>query len=170
MKQQKIIQELARNKHVFKGLLVDVEKDEYLWKFNPDKWCLLEIVCHLFDEEREDFRTRTKLVLEDPKLPLPPFDPTAWPQDRAYIQQNYNDKVYSFLNERDQSIDWLQSLKDPQWNNAYQHPKFGTRSASLFLANWLAHDYLHMRQILTLKYKYLEQLSEEPLNYAGDGW
>ena len=167
MKHQKIIQELSRNKDIFNGLLKGLSKEEYLWKFDTNKWCLLEIVCHLFDEEREDFRTRTKLVLQDPKLPLPSFDPTDWPQDRAYIQQNYNDKVFSFLNERDQSIDWLQSLKDPQWTNAYQHPKFGAMSASLFLANWLAHDYLHIRQILTLKYKYLEQLSRESLNYAG---
>lgn len=168
MKHQKIIQELSRNKDIFNGLLNGASKEEYLWKLNTNKWCLLEIVCHLFDEEREDFRTRTKLVLQDPALPLPRFDPTAWPQERAYIQQNYNDKVYSFLNERDQSIHWLQSLKDPQWNNAYQHPKFGAMSASLFLANWLAHDYLHIRQILTLKYTYLEQLSGESLSYAGD--
>ena len=167
MNDQKIIQELSRNKDIFKGLLLNVSKEEYLWKINTDKWCLLEIVCHLFDEEREDFRTRTKLVLQDPELPLPPFDPTAWPKDRAYIKQNYNDKVYNFLNERDQSIDWLQSLKDPPWNNAFLHPKFGDMSASLFLANWLAHDYLHIRQILTLKYKYLEQFSGVSLSYAG---
>ena len=168
MKHQKIIKELSRNKDIFNGLINGVSKEEYLWKWNPDKWCLLEIVCHLFDEEREDFRIRTKLVLQDPTLPLPPFDPTAWPLERAYIQQNYNNKVYSFLNERDQSIDWLQSLKEPKWDNAFQHSKFGAMSAGLFLANWLAHDYLHLRQILTLKYKYLEQLSGESLKYAGD--
>ena len=169
MKHRKIINELSKNRTIFNDLLKDVPEKEYLWKWNPDKWCLLEIVCHLFDEEREDFRTRTKLVLQDPTIPLPPFDPTVWPLDRAYFQQNYNDKVYCFLNERDQSIDWLQTLKDPKWDNAFQHPKFGAMSAGLFLANWLAHDYLHLRQILTLKYKYLEQLSGESLSYAG-GW
>jgi len=167
MKHQKIIQALARNKNIFKELLKEVSQEEYLWKINSEKWCLLEIVCHLFDEEREDFRTRTKLVLQDPKIPLPTFDPTKWPKERAYLQQNYDEKVYNFLNERDQSLDWLQSLKNPQWDNAYQHPKLGEMSASLFLANWLAHDYLHIRQILTLKFKYLEQLSQEPLTYAG---
>ena len=88
MKHQKIIQELSRNKDIFNGLLKGLSKEEYLWKFDTNKWCLLEIVCHLFDEEREDFRTRTKLVLQDPKLHIHSFDPTDWPQDRAYIQQN----------------------------------------------------------------------------------
>jgi len=168
MKHQKIIKGLARNKNIFKELLMEVSKEEYLWKINPQKWCLLEIVCHLLDEEREDFRIRTKLVLQDPKLPLPQFDPTKWPLEREYILQNYAEMLNSFLNERDQSIYWLNSLKNPKWNNVYQHPKFGAMSASLFLANWLAHDYLHIRQILTLKYNYLEQLSKESLNYAGE--
>ncbi|MEM6429633.1 MAG: hypothetical protein AAF708_10365 [Deinococcota bacterium] len=28
-------------------------------------------------------------------------------------------------------------------------------SAQFFLENWLAHDYLHMRQVVKLKYDYL---------------
>ena len=169
MKHQNIIQKLAKNRALYKILLNNVPEAEFLWKINPEKWCLLEIVCHLFDEEREDFRTRTKLILQDPKLPLLPFDPTKWPLERDYMQQNYDEKLYNFLNERDQSIDWLQSLKNPKWDNAYLHPKFGAMSATLFLANWLAHDYLHIRQILRLKYQYLKQFSGEYLNYAG-GW
>ena len=60
MKHQIIIQKLAKNRALYKILLNNVPEAEFLWKINPEKWCLLEIVCHLFDEEREDFRTRTK--------------------------------------------------------------------------------------------------------------
>ena len=169
MKHQKIIKELSRNKEVFKYLLKGIKKEKYLWKFEPAKWCLLEIICHLFDEECEDFRIRTKLVLQDPNLKLPSFDPTSCVKDRAYLDQNYNEKLHNFLNEREQSIDWLKSLKNPKWSNAYEHPKFGAMSASLFLSNWLAHDYLHIKQIMALKYKFLEEFSGEPLKYAG-GW
>jgi len=41
-------------------------------------------------------------------------------------------------------------------------------SASLFLSNWLAHDYLHIKQIIALKYKFLEQFSGVSIKYAGD--
>ncbi len=41
-------------------------------------------------------------------------------------------------------------------------------SAQLFLNNWLAHDLLHIRQILSIKFNYLKENTEEPLNYAGD--
>jgi hypothetical protein len=38
----------------------------------------------------------------------------------------------------------------------------------MIFANWLAHDYLHIRQILRLKYEYLKSISEEDLSYAGE--
>ena len=39
---------------------------------------------------------------------------------------------------------------------------------SCFSPNWLAHDYLHIRQIIRLKFAYLQQLSKEDLSYAGN--
>lgn len=164
----KIIQELARNKLVFKELLNGLPEEEYLWKQNPDKWCLLEIICHLYDEEREDFRTRTKQVLTSPELPLPKIDPVGWVNERKYLQQNFSEKLKDFLFEREQSVKWLQTLKNPGWNNAYNHPKLGKMTARLFLSNWLAHDYLHIRQITKLRYEYLKFKSAEDLSYAGN--
>ncbi len=163
-----IITELARNKDVFSSFLSGLTQEQYLWKTHPEKWCLLEICCHLYDEEREDFRTRTKYVLETPDLPLPTFDPTKWVTERAYMQQDFESMLAKFLKERERSVEWLQSLSSPKWDNAYNHPKFGKMTAELFLTNWLAHDYLHMRQILTLKFDYLKQLTRESLTYAGN--
>jgi len=168
MSQNKIIQELDRNKFVFKELLLGLDKENYLWKQSPEKWCLLEIICHLYDEEREDFRARTKHVLETPELDLIPFDQLAWIEERKYIQQNYADILSRFLIEREQSVAWLESLKNPIWDRAIDHPKFGKMSAQLFLVNWVAHDYLHIKQILKLKFDYLKHKTEECLEYAGN--
>jgi hypothetical protein len=167
MNYKPITQELSKNINVFKGLLSGLTEEEYVWKPNPNKWCMLEIICHLYDEEREDFRTRTKLVLETPEEALPPIDPTGWVQERRYMEQNFDDKLNAFLKEREQSIDWLQSLQSPNWDNAYNHPKFGPMTAKMFLSNWLAHDYLHIRQITRLKYDHLGTITGENLNYAG---
>lgn len=168
MNYNEIINGLKENKNVFKTLLSELTEEKYLWKPNPDKWCLLEIVCHLYDEEREDFKARTRHVLETPTAPLPPIDPQRWVDERRYIKQNYTDKLNEFLAEREQSVKWLQSLTNPNWDNAYEHQKFGKMSAKMFLSNWLAHDYLHIRQIIKLKYDYLKQLNNEDLNYAGN--
>jgi len=168
MEPQLIYNELARNKDVFYNLLKDISKREYIWSQEKGKWCLLEIVCHLYDEEKEDFRTRVKCVLDDPNIPPPAFNPLVWVKERNYIDQDYNQVLDNFLAEREKSVSWLNSLKSPKWDNTYHHPKIGPMSAQLFLSNWLAHDYLHIRQIVKLKFDLLKQISKESLNYAGN--
>jgi hypothetical protein len=168
MNYTKIILELSRNKAVFKDLLKDLKQEEFLWKQSKKKWCLLEIICHLYDEEREDFRTRTKHLLETPKLDLVPFDQLAWIKDRKYIQQNYSETLSKFLRERELSVKWLSSLKSPDWDRAIDHPKFGQMTAKMFLVSWLAHDYLHLRQILKLKFDFIKFRTNESLEYAGN--
>ncbi|MEX0968585.1 MAG: DinB family protein [Bacteroidia bacterium] len=168
MEQTAIIKELSGNRGVFKELLTGLTIEEYLWKIKPEKWCLLEIICHLYDEEREDFRARVKHVLETPTELLPSIDPPGWVNEREYLQQSFKDILKRFLKEREQSVEWLQSLQSPKWDNAYSHPKFGQMTAKMFLSNWLAHDYLHIRQILKLKFDYLRQHTGESLTYAGE--
>lgn len=162
-----ILRQLKQNKDVFISLLKGVDKDMYLWKQAPEKWCLLEIVCHLYDEECEDFRYRTQWILEKPNTIPPPISPVEWVTKRHYMQQDYNTMLQKFLNERDKSIEWISSLENPAWENSYVHPKMGKLTAKHFYDNWLAHDYLHFRQITKLKFDYLNHFSEEDLYYAG---
>lgn len=163
-----IIEELARNRTVFAGLLQDCPAVLRTWKSSEEAWSLLEIVCHLHDEEREDFRQRVRLVLEDPSQSLPPFNPLEWVSTRDYARQDYQTKLSAFLTERDQSIQWLLSLQSPQWDNTYQHASLGPMSAGLFLANWLAHDQQHIRQINRLKRQFLQEQTGMDLRYAGN--
>ena len=163
-----IIYNLKRNSEVFKAILKGLPKEEYLWKPSPEKWCILEILCHLHDEEKEDFRARTKGTLDDPTKEFIPIDPPTWVEEREYIKQNYEEMLDKFLIERKKSIEWLMSLKNPNWNNTYQHPILGEMTASLFLSNWLAHDYLHIRQIIKTRFDHFRLTSSENLDYAGN--
>jgi len=167
MRHSEIIEKLAGNRAVFTGLLKNKSRTEYLWKPKESKWCLLEIVCHLLDEEKEDFRTRVKQTLEKPSTPPPPIDPVNWVIQRKYIEQNYSEMVDRFLDERMKSIDWLQGLKNPDWSSSYRHPELGALTSEHFLTNWLAHDVLHFRQIIKLQYQYLKNSTEIDLIYAG---
>ena len=162
-----VIEQLSQNKVLFHNILKDCDEKMFLWKQSPEKWCLLEIVCHLYDEERDDFRFRTQWVLEKPNETPPPFDPINWVTEHRYIEQDYAEILDKFMDERQHSIDWLKTLENPKWDNAYEHTKMGTITAEYFFNNWLAHDYLHLRQILKLKFDYLKQRFGGNLNYAG---
>jgi hypothetical protein len=167
MNHNRIIECLDENRQVFSSILLNKKQDEYLWKPEPEKWCILEVVCHLYDEEREDFRTRVKYTLQSPDKPLPMFDPIAWVKDRKYMEQDYHKMAEKFLNERENSIKWLRALTNPAWKNAFNHPKLGPLSSEHFLANWLAHDLLHIRQIAGLQFHYLKHATDNELTYAG---
>ena len=166
----RIADELEKNAGVFRALLAGLDKETYTWKQAEEKWCLLEIVCHLYDEEREDFRYRLNHTLTTPTEPMPPIIPVEWVRERDYMGQDYNKKLEAFLAERKKSVEWLRSLSpnSPDWKNAYDHPKVGKLPAGLFLHNWPAHDYLHFRQITKLKYDYLAAHSKFSLEYAGN--
>ena len=167
MDYQHIIKSLEANKTIFESLLKGLTEQEYRWKQNPNKWCALEIICHLHDEEREDFRARVKHVLETPNSPMLPINPVGWVTERKYIELDFESALTAFIHEREYSIEWLKSLHNPKWDNAFHHPKFGALSAKFFLTNWLAHDYLHIRQITRLKYDYLADMSGINIDYAG---
>jgi len=164
-----LIDELRANEAVFASLLRRVPEDQRTWRPAPDKWSMLEVVCHLYDEERDDFRARLRSVLDDPTQPLPPTNPEAWVSDRHYADQEYDTMLDAFLTEREASVRWLEGLVDPRWENAYQHPRVGPLTARMFLTTWVAHDYLHVRQIIRMKYQHLEATSGVSLEYAG-GW
>lgn len=168
MNPEKIINQLKINSEVFNTILKTENKEQYLWKQSQEKWCLLEIVCHLYDEERDDFRTRVKHALETPDEPLKPISPKNWITERKYIERDFSTVVREFLSEREDSVKWLASLQNPNWNNFVAHRQLGKITAANFLANWLAHDYLHFRQIIKLKYDYLKSISGQDLSYAGD--
>lgn len=163
-----LINQLENNSEVFRNLLSGMPDEMIKWKPAKNKWSLLEIVCHLYDEEREDFRARlAKILLEDAEWD--PIDPQGWVASREYSKKDYNTVLNDFLNERKISIEWLKSLKVHDWNIKAIHPKFGEFSAIGMLSNWLAHDYLHFRQIIKTKYDYLSQLHPDTdLGYAGD--
>src|SRR5262245_4429831 len=163
-----IVNELARHQLVFRHLLIGKSGDVQRWRPAPNKWCLLDIVCHLYDEERDDFRTRVRHALETPDRPPPEIDPEGWVTARDYASQDYETKLAAFLAERESAVTWLRGLESPRWDRAWTHPRLGPMSANLFLASWLAHDHLHLRQIVRYDYHYLKERSGQDLRYAGE--
>ncbi len=167
MDRSQIIAQLARHGEVFRAMLSGLPPEESTWKSAPEKWCALEIISHLYDEEREDFRARIRSTLETPKLPWPKIDPPTWVTERRYMEQDFEVILSKFLSERERSLEWLHSLTDAPWDNAYIHPKVGPVSCELLLTNWVAHDLLHIRQLGNLRYGYLRANTTVPLDYAG---
>jgi len=157
MNSTNIFNRLYENAGVFKTLMHGVSDDQAKWKPAGNKWSLLEVVNHLYDEERDDFRLRLDLILHHPEKDWPPIDPEGWVIERKYNQSDLGVSLNNFIAERRKSVEWLKNIAQPQWKNICVHPKIGEIRAGDMLAAWLAHDFLHMRQIVNVHLEYHNQ-------------
>ncbi|CAG0992179.1 hypothetical protein PHYC_02359 [Phycisphaerales bacterium] len=143
--------------------------DEVRWKPPSGAWSILEIVCHLVDEEIRDFRLRLFQTLRDPAQPWPLNDPEAWAREGRYNERQLGDMVRAFVKEREESVRLLRALDKVDWNTAYIHPKVGPVRAGELLASWAAHDALHLRQIAKRLFELTgRDAPEYSLAYAGE--
>ena len=168
MNPQMCIESLERFPRILKSLVDGISAEEWTRKPASENWSILEIVCHLRDEEREDFRKRLECTLAEPIQSWPPIDPAGAAISRNYQQQSPQTALQEFCDERQASLRWLRSLHDVNWHRAYQHPKIGPMPAGDLLAAWAAHDLLHVRQITKRLFESLQQTAQPfKIDYAG---
>lgn len=158
----------ARNATTIESLVGGLSGDQMTWQPAAGKWSALMVLCHLLDEEREDFRMRIDYTLHRPDEKWPPIDPEGWAKSRGYNERDPGEVLTDFLAERRRSLEWLRSLDAPDWSASHHHPSGSLSAGDLVLA-WLAHDYLHIRQIVKVLYDYAT-IRSQPFHarYAGD--
>jgi hypothetical protein len=163
-----IIDRMRANANAITALAREVSDEQMRWKPDATAWSLLEVVNHLYDEEREDFRTRIDYILHRPGEQAPPIDPEGWVSARGYNQRDPAESLAAFLGEREASLAWLRGLHDLNWDAEY-HAPWGVLRAGDLLCAWVAHDHLHLRQLNELHYAYLaQQAAPYSVEYAGD--
>ena len=169
MKHEIMRAELARNAGSILRLLTGISQEDAQRKPAPDSWSILEVACHLYDEEREDFRQRVDILLHRPADPWPPIHPGAWVTERKYNEQDFSATVAPWAEERKKSLAWLDSLSTPDWDTKHPAPFGPEMAAGDMLASWVAHDTLHMRQLAELTHERMLSLTAPyDVRYAGD--
>jgi len=129
---------------------------------------ILEVIGHLYDEERLDFRVRLDFMLHRPGEPWPAINPQGWVQEHRYNEEELQELLGGFLAAREDSVRWLRGLLSPNWEAVYEAP-FGQIRAGDLLAAWVAHDLLHMRQLVELHWGYLvKEVEPYQVVYAGE--
>ena len=150
-------------------LTSEISIEQARWKPALDSWSILEVVNHLYDEERSDFRVRLDIILHDPDRKWPPIDPQGWVVNRAYNQRDLVESRDNFVEERRNSLAWLESLGSIDWEAQCDAPWGSPIKAGDMFAAWVAHDLLHIRQLVELRWAYLVQsLESYQVLYAGE--
>lgn len=169
MNSASLIQRMKRMPATLQAMISDVPESELKWRPADGGWSILEIICHLADEETDDFRPRIQITLQQDGTRWPSIDPRQAAIDRDYQSQAIESVIERFTGERQASLEWLQHLDKPDWNAEYDHPVFGIVRAGDLLAAWVAHDALHIRQIAKRLYQMTQQdAAGFSTAYAGD--
>lgn len=166
---EKVKQQLADNAEIIRALVGPVSDEDARWQPDEETWSLQDVMYHMYNEERIDFRKHLKEMLSDPQQPWAPFR-----EDELIDVASCNDALEKFLDERAASLVWLSNLEDPDWDR-FSELKFGEDEsiklcAGDVLVSWPAHDYLHIRQLNEVLYAWMKaEATPYAVNYAG-GW
>lgn len=168
MDPRSLIERLEAGAFALAGVTAGITDEQAAWRPEAGQWSLLEIACHLLDEEREDFRVRLDFTLHRPGESWPTIDPVGWVQAHGYAGRSFTAVMAEFAAERRRSLAWLRGLSVPDWDVAYHHPKFGPVRAGDLLASWCAHDVLHLRQMARWHWRRLQdEAGPFGTDYAG---
>lgn len=129
------------------ALCRDLDPDAARFRADGTSWSILEVVCHLADEEERDFPVRIERTLEDSSAAWDSIEPETWPESEGYRDRALPEELARFARTRADRVTWLRSLEQPDWNATYAHPQLGPLTAGDLLTAWAAHDALHLRQI-----------------------
>lgn len=169
MKLEPIMAQLRANAARITALVEPAGPEQASWKPDPGSWSILEVVNHLLDEEKLDFRVRLDLLLHQPGVDWPPIDPQGWVSQRGYNQRSLGPSLAEFLAERQASLEWLAGLSEANWQATATAPWGGVLHAGDLLAAWAAHDTLHLRQLVELAHAWVVHLAEPfDSGYAGE--
>ena len=139
------------------------------WRARPasDEWAPVEIVCHLRDEEAEDFGARVRVILEGGTR-FTPIDPEGWATARRYHEADPAAALAAFREHRASSLALLTGATPARFAASGESPS-GLRLSGLdLLAAWVTHDGLHLRQLVgTLTREWANRWAPLRMDYAG---
>jgi len=164
-----ILRQLSVNAQALRHLVESISDVQAQWKPDAETWSLQEVMEHFYNEERIDFRKHLKEMFSEPPSPWGKFNPAEYVTVKSCRQA-----LEGFLTEREASIVWLKELKSPNWEAASK-ASFGPEEVLVLragdvLTSWVAHDFLHLRQVNELLYSWNEkQAAPYSVQYAG-GW
>jgi hypothetical protein len=163
-----LYQELVNSTEMIRALLAGLSQEEAQFKPSRGTWSILEVTCHLHDEEREDFREHLDFILHRQHEEWHPIAPQAWVKLRKYNEQDFIQMKAKFFRERAKSLKWLKSLEGADWKIRHKS-KWGSMTAGDMLTSWAAHDNLHIRQLVELRRARIERIAKpHKTQYAGD--
>jgi hypothetical protein len=161
--------ELARLPGALDALLAGLDRDAWRARPVPAEWAPVEIVCHLRDEETEDFGARVRVVF-DGGAAFARIDPARWADERRYRDADPEEALAALRERRAATLAFIGALAaaPERLLRAVPLGRAGTLSGLDLVSAWVAHDRLHLAQLAaTLARSWAARWASLRTDYAG---
>ncbi len=113
----------------------------------PGEWCLVEIMCHLRDVERDINHPRLQMILGQDNPFIAGVVSDDWVEERKYAMQDGKTALAVFTRARLETLDLLSRL-GAEWSRPARHAIFGPTTLMELVKFVVEHDQAHIRQTL----------------------
>jgi hypothetical protein len=138
---------LQATPEILRSLMREVSEDDARWKPAPDRFSIAEVLAHLSHAEGE-YRTRVDRFLEEERPAFVSED--AQKYLALYRDADPSDSFDRFEEQRENNIEFLESLPPASGERKANHAEAGEITLSQMLHEWTLHDIGHIRQIAEL--------------------
>ena len=138
--------ELGRLPPVLDALLTGLDPAGARTRPADAEWSPVEILCHLRDEETEDFGARLRVIL-DGAGEFAPIAPERWAEERRYREASLPEVMETLCARRRASLDLLASVAPDRLEGSRPHGRLGRLSGLDLVTAWVAHDRIHLAQL-----------------------
>jgi uncharacterized damage-inducible protein DinB len=141
---------LATTPVVMTHLLAGVTEAELDTRYDPDRFTLREVVCHLADWE-EIWLERMQRIVRENQPPLASYDEGQMAIENDYARQDFDAAFTRFVARRDALLAFLAERTEEDWNRLGIHSAIGSLTLGDLATLVLAHDGYHVRQIVEFR-------------------
>ena len=130
-------------------LLQGLDKQKLMYRPDPDKWSIAEILAHLADAEVVA-AWRLRLVLSQNGATIQSFDQNVWADTFNYQQRDARASLETFRVLRASNLAMLESIPEKLWDNYGTHQERGRETVAHIVSMYAGHDLNHLRQVEAL--------------------
>ncbi len=131
-------------------LLRPLDAAAALWRPAAGEWCIADVVAHLSYCEAP-YLARLRRVVEQDN----PFEAALLPDESAHdLARPLAELLETFAARRAETVAFLSSLEQRDWGRALVHAAIGPTKLRDQVQELVAHDNLHLEQIVTLRERF----------------
>jgi hypothetical protein len=136
-----LVERLARQAEDVRRLTSGLDDAQLATRTIPEKWSLLELVCHM-RRVQQVFEGRLQVMLAEDEPALPAYSPDNDVEFERMAARPASEVRAEFLRERDRFNARLLKLSPAEWHRRGRHPAYPQYDVH-FLVEYLAHHEAH---------------------------